>query len=148
MARPPIDIDVAAVLRTVDQADALAARALAGGELAGLELDALYALYEELTGHLLLLLAGTEERYRHLVPRTRMRVVVSDALRLGGGLVAAPLRLGVLDIVAMAPICRLLLVLHQGKDAFARYAGAHPLVWATQEAEDGQDEVPAPASER
>ncbi|MFJ4185480.1 hypothetical protein [Kitasatospora sp. NPDC089509] len=136
MARTPIDVDAAAVLRTVDQADALAARALAGEELAAADLDALYTLYEELTGHLMLLLAGTEDRYRHLPPGTRMRNFVADALRVGGNLVARPLRLGVIDIVVMAPICRLLLVLHQGKDTFARYVGNRPLVWADQDAQD------------
>ncbi|MFB8171423.1 hypothetical protein ACFC60_26120 [Kitasatospora purpeofusca] len=148
MARPPIDIDVAATLHTVEQADALAARALAGEELAGPDLDALYTLYEKLTGHLVLLLAGTDERYRHLLPRTRFRTLVSNALQLGGDLVSGPLRVGVLDIVVMAPICRLLLVLHQGKDAFVRYAGAHPLVWAEHETEDGHGVVPTSAGEQ
>ncbi|MFF4927126.1 hypothetical protein ACFY4B_41750 [Kitasatospora sp. NPDC001261] len=138
MAEPLIDIDVAGVLRAVRQADALSERALAGEELTGPQLDLLYALYEELTAHLALLLAAAEEKYRHSAPRTPMRVLVRDALRLGGNLVARPLRLGVLDIVVMAPICRLLLALHQGKDAFARYSGAHPLVWAEPETVEGQ----------
>ncbi|MFF3007769.1 hypothetical protein ACFVTF_33770 [Kitasatospora sp. NPDC057940] len=147
MAEPLLDIDVAGVLRAVSQADALSERALAGEELTGPQLDLLYALYEELTAHLALLLAATEEKYRHSAPRTPMRVLVRDALRLGGNLVARPLRLGVLDIVAMAPICRLLLVLHQGKNVFDRYAGGHPLVWAEPETVDGQAGVSAPAGE-
>ncbi|MEU7093054.1 hypothetical protein [Kitasatospora aureofaciens] len=143
MARAPIEIDVLATLRIVARADGLAARAMAGGELTGADLDALYALHEELTGYLVLLLAGTESRYEHLMPRTPMRVLVDDALRLGGDLVARQPRLGpVFDIVVIAPICRLLLALYQGRQAFTRHVGSSPLAGEAQEATADRDSAP------
>ncbi|QEU98820.1 hypothetical protein CP971_05450 [Streptomyces viridifaciens] len=107
-----------AVLRTAAHADAFVARALAGGAVSGADLDVLYPLHEELTGHLMILSAATQERYRHLPPGARMRTLADGALRVGGELLARPPHAGAFDIAVMAPVCRLLLALHQGKDAF------------------------------
>ncbi|MFJ2868268.1 hypothetical protein [Kitasatospora sp. NPDC087314] len=46
------------------------------------------------------------------------------------------------DIVVIAPICRLLLALYQGREAFTRHVGSSPLAWEAQEARADRDSAP------
>ncbi|MFF4926085.1 hypothetical protein ACFY4B_36400 [Kitasatospora sp. NPDC001261] len=94
----------------VRAADEVGLSAAVGGSV---DFIALIPLHEELTGHLLLLLAAVEGLYRDQPGRSRMGQVVEGVARLAGGLVARP-GIGQLnEVLVVAGVCKLLLVLHQ-----------------------------------
>ncbi|MEV5677097.1 hypothetical protein [Streptomyces sp. NPDC052179] len=103
-----VPIDVAAIERTCDIADGVAARALAGQAIPTDEqVDALRDL---LHGHLRLVAADVRVQYRDS-GSMGLPGLVAAVLTLVEGLVDAPERRGVLDLLAPPAAIRLLLTL-------------------------------------
>ncbi|MGA5822171.1 hypothetical protein ACPC54_30430 [Kitasatospora sp. NPDC094028] len=81
--------------------------------------QALTLLFEELIGHLMLLLAVVEAEYALLPPGVRLQPVAEGAARAAGGLLARPGPTTVDNMLVLAGACRLMLALHQARQSAA-----------------------------